>query len=62
MESTVTPRRGSGPAAPTEEKDRHTGSITPQLVDEVAAKVYTLMLLDLKIEHERQCLPFKGLF
>ncbi len=46
--STASPPTGQGhpPAQPLQ--------ITPELVQKVAAKVYALMLAEIKIEHERR--------
>ena len=38
------------------------GRITPELVTEVADKVYAMLLLELRIERERHRLPDRRLF
>jgi hypothetical protein len=41
--------------------DQQQGKITPELVREIADKVYAMLLADLKIEQERRRLPYRGL-
>ncbi len=52
----------SAQTTPTADGRRDGGNISPELVDEVTAKVYALILLDLKIERERSRLALKKSF
>jgi hypothetical protein len=52
QEVTVANRSNQAPAG--HDRDQRGGGITPELVDEIAAKVYALLILELKIERERR--------
>lgn len=55
MPSTPPASRNSSSQSTTErEGTQGPGVISPQLIDEVTAKVYAMLLLELKIERERQ--------
>ncbi len=47
---------------PVQEEALRESRITPELVDEIADKVYAMLLLDLRIERERQHLPQRPLY
>jgi hypothetical protein len=59
----MTDQTGVPAGQATGSTERHQNGVTPELVEEIAAKVYAMLLRDLKIEQERhRWLVKKSLF
>lgn len=50
----------AGETSTSEAEERSTRTITPELVNQVADKVYAMLMLDIKIEKERERFSYQS--